>query len=102
MVEVFKSPINLQNAAAAAVAAPQHATSDAINIDANSSARVTLAFARAFDVVPVVLYSVICADNAFCLAHYIAEVTPTGVTICIENQAFTARTIKITYSARSA
>jgi hypothetical protein len=97
MVEIFKSPVNIQNSVVARYAA----TSELITIGANTSARVTLTFARAFDSMPVVFYSILCADALFGLSHYIAEVTNTGVIVCIENQALVERTIKITYEARA-
>lgn len=97
MVEVFKSPVNLQKQTEVRAIA----TSAAIAIEPNSSVRAAIPFAKPFADVPFVFYSVICADNAFELAHYIVEIRADGFTVCIENQSMAARSVKIAYEAKS-
>jgi hypothetical protein len=97
MVEVFKSPINLQKSADVRATA----TSAEIAIEANSSVRVAIPFAKAFVDAPLVLYSLICADNVFELSHYLVEIRVDGFTVCIENQSRVSRAVKVMYEARS-
>jgi hypothetical protein len=97
MVEVFKSPINIQRS----TDVRSIATSAPIAIEANSSVRAIIPFAKPFVEVPFVVYSITCADNLFELGHYIVEVRLDGFTICIENQSMSARSVKVTYEAKS-
>lgn len=93
MVEVFKSPINLQREASVR----EIAKSAPIVIGANASARATIAFAKTYTTAPFVYYSISCADEKFGLSHYITSVTTTGFVIVVENQDSTERSVIVTY-----
>ena len=77
-----------------------NAVSNAIAIEANSSVRASIAFAKPFTEVPFVLYSLICADNVFEISHYIVEIRVDGFTVCIENQSVQPRKVTIAYEAK--
>jgi hypothetical protein len=100
MVEVFKSPVNLQKTADMAVVR-MSAVSAPITIEANSSVRATIPYGKALADVPMVFYSIVCADNVFELSHYIYEMRNDGFIICIENQSVTPRTVKVVYEAKN-
>lgn len=93
MVEIFKSPVNLQKESTVREAAK----SAPIVIAANSSARTTIPFVKTYADAPFVHYNIICTDDKFNLSHYISAVTNTGFTIFIENQDFSERSVIVMY-----
>jgi hypothetical protein len=100
MVEIFKSPVNLARSVTA-VALDETIVSNEITITANSSVRATFAFVNTYEVAPIVVYSIQCADDNFCLTHNILSIDTKDVIIGIENQAFSERTVVIMCTVRA-
>jgi len=100
MVEIFKSPVNLARSVAV-VSSDETIVSNEIVINANSSVRVTLSFVNTYEIAPIVMYSIQCADDSFCLSHNILTIGTKDVIIGIENQAFSERTLVIACTVRA-
>ena len=97
MVEVFKSPVNLQKCAEARVVAISGDT----QTDANSSIVVPYAFPKPFNCIPVVTCTIVCADKKFELNYNLGAVRPDGFDFHIENLADSARVFRVAYRAEA-
>lgn len=93
---LFKSPKNLSIEKKSASVNNFDGTVN-IKVDANCSISYDITFPEPYDIIPLVLYSIICPDTKFSLNHNISNIDKTGFRICIENLLPEERNVQLQY-----